>query len=337
MAALLNVVQRVPSLLNPVVGIIADRIAVRYFLIWAPAIASVSMSLLGIAPYYILLVVLLLIMGIGSTLFHVPGPVMIKQVAAKQTGTGMSYYMLGGEVARTIGPLTILGAVSLWGLEGTFRLIPFGLFASFLLYLRVRKIPISDALKTDRKLTDFKNTLFRMMPFFIILIGFTLFRSIMKASLTTFLPVYITSKGESLWLGGISLSLVQFAGAIGTFLGGTISDRIGRKTTLLIISISAPILMWIFINLEGWLTFPLLIIIGFLIIAPTPVMLALVQDQNSKHPAFVNGIYMTINFTIGAIAVVGVGAMGDWMGLEMTFRISAMLSLLTIPFVMKLP
>ena len=130
LAGFLTFVQRVPSLLNPFVGIIVDRVSVRYFVIVAPTIAAVSMSLLGAAPHYVVLVILLFVTGIGSALFHVPGPVMIKHVSGDRIGKGMSFFMFGGEIARTVGPLTILGAVSLWGLERTYKLIPLGVAAS---------------------------------------------------------------------------------------------------------------------------------------------------------------------------------------------------------------
>ena len=51
----------------------------------------------------------------------------------------MSFYMLGGEIARTLGPLVIIGAVSLWGLEEIYKLIPFGVPASIILYFKSEK------------------------------------------------------------------------------------------------------------------------------------------------------------------------------------------------------
>ena len=113
------------------------------------------MSLLGIAPTYTIVAVLLFVMGISSALFHVPSPVMVKKISGDQTGKGMSFYMFGGEMARTIGPLVITGAVSLWGLEGTWRLMPFGLVASFILYLRLRKIKISSDFQSKAQTTGF--------------------------------------------------------------------------------------------------------------------------------------------------------------------------------------
>src|SRR6056297_2955543 len=111
LAGLLDVIRKLPSLLNPLIGIIADKVCVRYFIIVAPFITGTVMSLLGLAPTYAVLVIMLLVAGISSTLFHVPAPVMVKNIAGKRTGKGMSFYMLGGELARTLGPLIITTAV----------------------------------------------------------------------------------------------------------------------------------------------------------------------------------------------------------------------------------
>ena len=216
LASFLTIIQRLPSLLNPLIGYAADKLPIRYLLIVAPAITVVCMSLIGIAPYIVVLIVLLLISGIGVSLFHVPSPVMIKKVAGNRIGKGMSFYMLGGEIARSVAPLYILGAVSLWGLEGTYRLIPFGLIASALLYFRFRKIPISDAFKQKQKETGAIESIKKHFSFFISIGGIFFFTSLVKGSLTTFLPTFMTDRGETLWFGGIALSVVQFSGAVGT-------------------------------------------------------------------------------------------------------------------------
>lgn len=336
-AGFLSVIGRLPSLLNPLVGILADKLSVRYFIIIAPSITAVSMSLLGVAPSYVVLAILCFIMGTSSTLFHVPAPVMIKQVAGTRMGKGMSFYMLGGELARTLGPMVILGAVSLWGLAGSYRVIPFGIMASLLLYFRVRNIKISTDVKKNETRTGLKTTLRKYLPFFILLIGITLPRAFMKSALTTFLPTYLhLFKGESLWVSGISLSILQSAGALGTFFCGSISDKIGRKTTLLIISSASPVLMLIFLMVKGLYIIPLLVFMGFSIIGSTPVLLALVQDMNSDRPAFMNSIFMTISFLLTAVATMIVGVMGDTIGLEQTFWISAFLGFGSLPFILKL-
>ncbi|WP_372756233.1 MFS transporter [Labilibaculum sp.] len=338
LASLWDLIMRVPWFLNPLIGIIAERTAARYFVIVTPAITAVCMSLLGVAPSFTVVSILLFTMGISSAVFHVPAPTMVKRLSGAKTGRGMSYYMFGGELARTAGPLLITATVSMWGLEGTWRLIPLGLVASFILFLKLRNVKISDDLKNKKSgnVVVF-STLKKYLPFFAVLVGFTLFRSIMKSGLTAFLPTFFYSeKGESLWFANSALAAFQLAGAIGTILAGSISDRIGRRNTLLIISAISPVMMFLFINSAGWLSFVFLILLGFFVFAPGPVLIALVQDRSKELPVFMNSIYMTLNFITAASAVFFAGIMGDWIGLEKTYLISSILSLGAIPFVLFL-
>ncbi|MFA9392782.1 MAG: MFS transporter [Prolixibacteraceae bacterium] len=338
MASLWDLISRIPWLLNPLIGIIAEKTAPRYFIIVAPAITSIVMSLLGVAPSFTIISILLFTMGISSATFHVPAPTMVKRLSGKYTGRGMSYYMFGGELARTAGPLIITASVSYWGLEGIWRLIPFGLAASIILFFKLKNFKISDDIirkKSDKK--DYAALLKKYLPFFLVLMGITLFRAIMKSGLTAFLPTfYYSEKGESLWFANSALAVFQLAGALGTILSGGISDRIGRKTTLLIISIMSPIMMFLFINSVGWLSFVFLVLLGFFVFAPGPVFIALVQDRSKEFPVFMNSIYMTVSFITAALSVFFAGLMGDWLGLEKTYLISSILALGAIPFVLIL-
>ena len=337
MAGLLSVFQRIPALANPFIGLIADKLPARYILIIAPSITSIVMSFLGAAPTYVVLLILLFISGISSSLFHVPAPVMIKQVSGNRLGKGMSYFMFGGEMARTVGPLTILGAVSIWGLEGTYKLIPFGLASSFLLFIRLRNVKISEHFKKKEKENSVNKTFKQFLPTFIIIAGIIFFTSLMKSALSAFLPTYLTDQGESLWAGGIALSILQLAGAAGSFLSGTISDKIGRKSVLLFTVLISPVLMWVFVTVGGIFTIALLVLLGLFIFAVTPVTLAIINEIETDRPSFVNGVYMTINFLFGSVCVPIVGLLADWMGMENAYLISALLVLGAIPFILMLP
>ncbi|MCD4681096.1 MAG: MFS transporter [Bacteroidales bacterium] len=336
MVGLLTVIQRIPSLLNPFIGLLADKMPVRYLVIVTPAITAIVASLFGLAPSFTVLAILLFVMGLSAALFHVPAPVMIKKISGNRTGKGMSFYMLGGEIARTVGPLIILGAVTIWGLEGTYKLIPFGLLASVILYFRLRKIKISEDMRSNKMDVGIRKTISNLIPFFVVLSGIVFFRAFLKSALSTFLPTYITVQGESLWAGGIALAILQFAGAIGTLFSGSISDRIGRKSTLIIISIASPVFMWLFTISTGVFTIPLLILLGFFLFASGPVLLALVQDRSTERPSLINGIFLTISFTASSITIMLVGLLGDKFGLELTFRIAALIALAAIPFTLML-
>ncbi len=334
---LLSLVQRLPSLLNPFVGLMADRIALRYLVIITPAITAVAMSLLGLAPNVVVLGILLFVTGFSSMLFHVPSPVMIKKLSGDKVGKGMSFYMFGGEMARTLGPLIIVGAVTVWGLEGTWKLIPFGLLATFILFLKFRHVRVSDDFQQRNKDAGVWRSLHTLAPFFLIITGITFFRAITKAALTTFLPTYMNiDLGTSLWIGGGALAVLELAGAGGALLSGTISDRIGQKNTLLIIAISSPILMLLFVHLDSAWSFPILVLMGLSLFGSTPVLLAMIQDRANDRPAFFNSIFMLISFFVSAVLVLGIGAVADAVGLRLTYEICGWLAFGAIPFVLAL-
>jgi FSR family fosmidomycin resistance protein-like MFS transporter len=338
MSAFLDIARKLPSLLNPFFGLLAERTDARYFVILAPALTAFSMSLLGVANSYAILIVLLIISGISSTLFHIPSPGIIKASSGDKLGRGMSYYMVGGELARTVGPLLITGAISLWGLEGTWRLMPFGFVASFILYLRLR-----DFTFTQKKFTkkpekgDAMAELKRFLPLFGVMSGFMFFQSAMKMAVTLYLAVYLTQEGFSLWQASIALSVLQFFGVIGTFLSGNISDRIGRQRTLVLMSSGAAITMALFLISESiYAVFPLLALLGIFMFANGPIMLSVIHEVETKMPTFINSLYMTINFSISSIVVFAMGVFGDKIGLSATYEIAAVMAFFAVPFAYSL-
>jgi len=333
LVGLLKVIETIPSLLNPFIGLLADRVRLRYLVIITPATTTIVMSLIGVAPVYTVLAVLMFLAGLSSTFFHVPSPVLIKKISGDKIGKGMSFFMVGGEVARTLGPIVILAAVSLFGLEGTYKLIPFGIITTTFLFFKFRKINVSENMKKENPAF---NTLKKHLPLFIIIAGIMFFRASMKSALTYYLPTYLTESGHSLWLSGIALSAIQFAGIGGTLLGGTISDRIGRKTSLVIITSISPLLMWLFLLSDDQYKFIVLIAMGFFLFASSPIILALVNEIKSDRPAFINGIYMLINFTIAAICVVLLGYLIDQFGFDASYRITAFLAFGSLPFALML-
>lgn len=336
-AGMLDVVRNVPSLFNPFLGIAVDRVPVKFFVIITPAVSAIAMSLVGIAPTYGVVVLLVFVSGVNSSLFHVPGPVLVKRLASGRTGSGMSYFMLGGELSRTLGPIIITGAITLWTLEGTWRLFPVGVAASVALYFVLRDYNAGDGHTARHADVSFRSVFRSLLPLFSFIGGYSLFLMAMKVSMTLYLPAYLVDQGRTLMTASLSLSILQFSGAAGTLFAGSISDRIGRKATLLVSAIASPLLMWLFMVSGDALAIPVLIAMGFFLFAPGPVVLALVQDVASEAPAFSNGMYMTLNFLIRSLMVFVVGQFIDRTGFEVTYRIAASWAFLMIPIVLLLP
>lgn len=288
------------------------------------------MSLIGISTSYTMLVILLMVSGISSALFHIPSPTMIKESSGDRVGLGMSFFMVGGELARTVGPLLVLAGVSWWGLEGVYRLMPIGILASFILYIKLKDFDIDRPLTKPKEKGDVKRLLKKYRLFFISIGFFIMAQSGMKSALTFYLPVYLVHQGQSLWYAGISLSILQFFGVLGTFLSGNISDKIGRKNMLLIASIGSTIFMALFIYSENIIV---LAFLGLFVFATNPVLMALVQDSSSHMPTFMNSIYMSISFGVSSFMIFVVGYLGDSYGLYFTYIVSALIALVAIPMV----
>ncbi len=337
-ASFLDIARKIPSLFNPLLGIVAERRDVKYFVILTPAITAISMGLLGVVNSYIFALILLFVAGISATLFHIPSPAMIKEASGEQTGKGMSYFMVGGESARTIGPLIITGAVSLWGFEGTFRLIPLGVIASLILYFKLKNFQL-ESIQTKKRAKKgetykiFKN----LLPFFALLGSYLLFNAGTKSAITLYLPVYLVKHGHTIYNAGISLSVLQFFGIVGTFFSGRFSDKIGRKKMLYISAVGTTFSMLLFINFSTFALYPILALLGFFLFTTGPVMLATVQDTNTTKPTFVNSIYMFINFGVSASVVFLVGYFSDIFGLEKVYLICTIFTFLSLVFIYFLP
>ncbi len=333
-AAILQVVRNAPTLFNPLLALIAEKKGVKYFIIITPGVTAIVMSLIGLANSFAMLFLLLFVSGISAAFFHVPSPVIVRDSSGQNVGTGMSWYMVGGELARTIGPLVATAAVSFWSLEETWKLMPLGIVASLLLYFKLRDYKPVQTYKNKPVKGDTHKLIREYRFFFLALAGFIMFNAVMKTALTLYLPVYLIIKGESLWYSGISLSVLQGFGVVGTFLAGPLSDRIGRKRTLLYASLGTVLFMGLFSYVNSML---FLSFLGFFMFASGPVLLATVQDTDTTMPTFMNGMYMSINFGVGSFIALAIGFMGDTIGLDLVYKICSMVGLGLIPLALILP
>ena len=204
--------------------------------------------------------------------------------------------------------------------------------ASAVLFWRLHAVPI-----TTRAQGSLQSILPKVRTLFLPLFIIIFFRMFMVVCMTTYLPTFMSLRGSTLWLAGGSLSILELAGVVGALSGGTLSDRLGRKSVLLAITVLAPLLMLAFLNVSGWLLVPVLLAYGFVSIAPGPVFLALVQDHFPDNRAVSNGLYISMNFLLRSLALLLVGMAGDAMGLETAFVGSAFLSLLGLVGILLLP
>ncbi|MBD3235505.1 MAG: MFS transporter [Candidatus Eisenbacteria bacterium] len=334
-AGFLAILLTAPSLVQPFIGHLADRVSLRYFVIVAPCVTAVMMSLLGVAPSYELLVLLLLVAGFSSACIHAVGPAMVGRLSGEKLGRGMGLWMVGGELGRTLGPIVIVTALKLLGQDDTPLLIVGGLLVSLALFIRLRDVPAHDTRAVAE--LPWRRMWSVLSPVMLPLAGVVLARAFVLSSLTTYLPVYLSEGGASLWFAGAALTILEAAGVAGALIGGSLSDWLGRRQVLFFSLAVTPPLMILFRGLEGWPRIPLLILMGFASLSVTPILMALVQDQFPRNRALANGVYMALSFCLRSAVIAVLGGLGDRFGMEATFLVSAAVGIAGLPLVGRLP
>ncbi len=331
-AGSLSAISQLPSLLNPIIGYLDDKVNLRIFIILAPAISASTMSLLGVTPNYMSLVMLLFITGVSIAAFHALAPAMVARSSARFVGRGMSLFMAAGELGRTVGPLLASWGMLTLTLQGMFPIAIPGWIASLAIFIRFKGIPVRVEKQTG---------LFRLLPraqrLFLPLLGIMFFRSFLTTGLGVYLPTLLEGEGASIWKAGTTLAIYQLAGVFGAILGGTISDRLGRKPVLLTVSCLAPLTILAFLRTTGWTVIPILILAGLFVLSSQPIMLAIVQDQLPTHRSVGNGLFMMLNFLCLSFSAVAIGFLGDHLGLRQAFLLTAIAGLLASPLVLLIP
>ena len=334
-AGLLMVFWQGPSLLQPLVGHLADRINLRYLVFLSPALAAVIMSMLGVAPNYAIVALLLTVLGISSASFHAVASVMAGNLSGRRLGLGTGLWMFGAEFGRTIGPLLVVTAIRLLTLRGLPWLMIIGLLGATMLYIRLRDVPFRPA--HTGEVLPWRQALKGMERLMLPLVGIIVARAFVAAALSTYLPTFLREEGADLWLAGASLSVYEAAGTVGALLGGWLSDQLGRRTMLFISLVAAGPLMLLFLSTNGWMRLLSLLLLGFAVLSNLGVIMAMVQESHPQNRALANGVYLALAFLSNSGMSVIVGALGDLFGLRLAFTAAAFAPLLGSALVLLLP
>ena len=333
LAGSLTLFLRSTSLLQPFIGHIADRTELQYFVIAAPALTGIFMSSLGVAPSYVALIPLLLFTGISHAMFHAPAPAMVTRVSGEQWGRGMSFFMAGGELGRSLGPLFIVAVVERFGLEHAYLAAIPGIAASLVLYRLFHRMPS----RMQAHPLSLRTALRTQGRPLLLLLGITFFRSISVFSFIAFLPLYLTQAGTRLMLAGAAVSLFELAGVVGALLGGTLSDRFGRRAIFLFFQVAAPPLLLAFLHAVGWVAVPLLMLGGLVALSTGPVGITVVQELFADNRSTATGFYISFSMIASSLATTLFGALADAVGLPLAMNVMVLMPLLGIPLTLLLP
>ena len=301
------------SLLQPLAGYWADRYGRKPLVIAGPLLSGVFLSMIGFAPTFGVLMVLLVVGGLGSAIFHPPAAAMsVRASEGKGSGLRMSLFSFGGTMGYAIGPLVAVGVVSVAGMKGlVWTVIPV-LFATVVL---LRVLP-SDRPHSDTPPPPSPRAVLRslMGPLGVIFTISALAAFVQRVFLTM-APIIAAESGVSEAMGALTLSVYLGAQGAGTITGGMLTDRVDRVRLLAAITATAvPVHM-----LAIWVApgSPLALLFaagsGFLNMAVLPPIVVMAQEIVPESTAVGSGIVMGLAWAVGSIAVLGTGVLGDLM------------------------
>jgi FSR family fosmidomycin resistance protein-like MFS transporter len=295
------------SFSQPLFGLLADRLSRPWFVAFGPLVAAVFLAGVGLAPSYGALVTLLMLGGLGVAAFH-PQSAALAAAASPRRGLGMSFFITGGTVGWALGPLFSVTVVSAVGLERSWlAAVPGVLLCALLFGWFTRAAPVARAARAPTRLAD-------LLPFarpLAVIYFAVVFRSAVSSGFATFLPLHLSAHGWSVQAGGWLTSGYLTAGALGGFLGGWLSDRIGGRRVVVLSYASAIPLFAAFLLLPLGPGLPCLLAGYCLLQLALPVNVVLGQELVPRHAGTVSSLLMGFAWGVGALFVGPVGWIAD--------------------------
>lgn len=325
----------VASLLQPVVGFISDKKPMPYALPIGMMSSFIGMLGLAFAPEYWVILVSVIFLGLGSAVFHPEGSRVSYMAAGSKRGLSQSIYQVGGNSGQALAPLI-----------SAFILVPFGQRGAAL-FLVVAAVGIFILSKIsawykkqleEEKLSKTKKVLLSSMPSLTkkqVVIALTLLmviifaRSFYVTNMTNFYIFHLMENyGFTIQKGQLFIFIFLALGAVGTFFGGPMADRMGRKNVILL-SVAVPIpLSLILPYVPIWVVVILLTLIGFFIMLSFSVTVVYAQELVPSKIGTMAGLTVGLAFGMGAIGAVVIGILMDHLGVYTTMIIVSVLPII---------
>ncbi len=299
------------SLLQPLAGLVADRTDRRMLAALGPVLVALGLGALGWWPGYGALIAMLALAGLGSALFHAAGAALVAQYTPpERRGFWMSAFSSSGVVGLALGPLVSVGTAQAFGLKGLLYLVPLALVPA-LVFLRAAPPARLEARPPGlgALVRVFRGDVARLW-------GMGVLRSLVFMSYATTLPVWFVAQGLGEARAALALSVYSLSAAVGGVLGGSASDRWGRKRVLVGTLVASLPLYYLMLLLPlgtlGHLV--ALAVTGAVMNANLPVAVVMAQEHEPSQVATVSGLLMGFTWGFAGLAYSVVGPLIEGFG-----------------------
>lgn len=324
------VYQITASLLQPFVGLYTDKHPLPYLLPIGMSITLLGIGGLAIASNFYMLLGSAVMIGIGSSTFHPEASRVARMASGGRFGTAQSAFQVGGNSGSAIGPLLVALIIVPNGQSATAWFMGFALLAVFVLS-RVSRWLVSEAKQAKKsQIAQTKGlqgaVLYRALVVIAVLM---LVKFTYIASMSNYYTFYLMQRFElSLAQSQVYLFAFLAAVALGTFMGGPIGDKIGRKAVIWVSFLGIiPLALFLpYVNLST--TIILSMLIGLIISSAFSAMVVYAQEALPGRVGLISGLMFGVMFGIGGIAAAALGILADHYGIIWVYKVCAFLPLL---------
>lgn len=328
------VFQLASSLLQPVVGWYTDKRPQPYSLPVGMCFTLMGVILLSLAHSFSMVLVAVALTGIGSSVFHPEASRLAYMASGGRTGLAQSIFQVGGNFGSSLGPLLAALIIAPYGQS---NLIWFALlaFLTILLMLRVSRWYKQNLhrLRPAEHARTSSNTLYlpqgKVAFALIILLVLIFSKYLYMASLTSYYTFYLMHKFDvTIQQSQYYLFFFLFANAAGTFLGGPIGDKIGRKYVIWIsiLGVAPFTLLMPHLNLVWTCIFS--VFIGLILSSAFSAILVYAQELMPGKVGMIAGFFFGFAFGVAGIGSALLGKIADNHGIEFVYFICSFLPLI---------
>jgi len=325
--------QLTASLLQPWVGYHTDRHPKPWLLPAGSLCTLVGILMLAFVGSFPAILLASALVGIGSSTFHPEASRIARLASGGRYGLAQSTFQVGGNAGTAFGPLLAAAIIIPYG-QG--NVAWFGLFAAFAIVV----------LYGLSRWYRHHLTLFRLkqggvathglsagrVKFALLILALLVFsKYFYMASFTSYFTFFLIEKFD-LSVASSQLYLFLFLGAVaaGTFFGGPIGDRIGRKQVIWFSILGVAPFSLLLPHVGLFWTGVLSMVIGFILASAFSAIVVFAQELMPGNVGMIAGLFFGLMFGFGGIGGALLGYLADIHGIEEVFLICSFLPLLGI-------
>ncbi len=327
------VYQITASLLQPLVGVYADRRPTPLALPGGTLFTLAGLLVLSRAHQYVLVLIGAALIGVGSSVFHPEASRVARMASGGRHGLAQSLFQVGGNTGQAAGPLAAALVVVRFGQSSLALFALLALLSGAILwnvgvwYRHHGLARLHAAASRPLALAQADADRARRGISVLLLLIFS--KYVYLTSMTSYFTFYLIHRfGVS--IRDAQLHLFAFTGAIavGTLLGGPMADRIGRRRVIWI-SILAPLPFTLMLpHASLFWTGPLSVMIGLILASAFPAIVVFAQELVPGRVGMISGLFFGFAFGIGGLGAALLGRLADASSIEQVYQVCAWLPLI---------